>query len=157
MATIARRTGEAHRTVNARINREVGAASVDKSTDEQLEQANRLLEREVARRESLMDELPAWPAGTVAVLSTGAGEPHAIPVSTAVRRGPRTIVFALALRRESLARLRADPRCALTVLAAGNVAFTALGRASVVAEGERVARGARRRRARSRTTAATRS
>ena len=50
VATIARRTGEAHRTVNARINREVGAASVNKSTDEQLEKANRLLEREVARR-----------------------------------------------------------------------------------------------------------
>ena len=46
---IARRTGEAHRVINARINREVGAASVDKSTDEQLERANRLLEREVKR------------------------------------------------------------------------------------------------------------
>ena len=85
-------------------------------------------------REARMDALPEWPAGTVAVLSTGAGEPHAIPVSTAVRRGPRTIAFALALRRESLARLRSDPRCALTVLAAGNVAFTALGRATVVEE-----------------------
>ena len=50
VATVARRTGEAHRTVNARINRDVGAASVDKSTDDQLEKANRLLEREVARR-----------------------------------------------------------------------------------------------------------
>ena len=47
---VARRTGEAHRTINARINRDVGAASVDKSTDDQLEKANRLLEREVARR-----------------------------------------------------------------------------------------------------------
>jgi len=86
-----------------------------------------------------MDELPHWPNGTVAVLSTGAGAPHAIPVSTAVRRGPRTIVLALSLRRESLARLRSDPRCALTVLCAGNVAFTALGRASIE-ELERVAR-----------------
>ena len=50
VGVIARRTGEAHRTINARLNREVGAASVDKSTDEQLERANRLLEREVARR-----------------------------------------------------------------------------------------------------------
>ena len=58
-------------------------------------------------------------SGTVAVLSTGAGEPHAIPVSTAVRRGPREVAFALALRRESLARLRLDPRCALTLIAAG--------------------------------------
>jgi hypothetical protein len=85
-----------------------------------------------------MDELPAWPEGTVAVLSTGAGEPHAIPVSTAVRRGPREVAFALALRRESLARLRQDGRCALTVIAAG-VAVTALGRAVVESEGERVA------------------
>ena len=86
-----------------------------------------------------MDELPCWPAGTVAVLSTGAGEPHAIPVSTAVRRGPREVAFALSLRRESLARLRSDPRCALTVLATGNVAVTAIGRAVVVSELERVA------------------
>jgi hypothetical protein len=88
-----------------------------------------------------MDELPEWPAGTVAVLSTGGGdgEPHAIPVSTAIRRGPRELVLALALRRESLARLRADPRCAVTVLAAGNLAFTAVGEAVVEEEGERVA------------------
>ena len=86
-----------------------------------------------------MDELPSWPAGTVAVLSTGAGEPHAIPVSTAVRRGPRELVLALALRRESLARLREDPRCAVTILAAGNVALTALGRAGVEEVGERIA------------------
>jgi flavin reductase (DIM6/NTAB) family NADH-FMN oxidoreductase RutF len=82
--------------------------------------------------------IPAWPEGTVAVLSTGGGEPHAIPVSTAVRVGERTIGFALAHRRESLRRLRAEPRCALTVVAAG-VAFTALGRAAVVRELERVA------------------
>ncbi len=143
VGAIARKTGEEHRVINARVNREVGAASVNKSTDDQLERANRLLEKEVtaARRGSLaaMDELPAWPAGTVTVLSTGAGEPHAIPVSTAVRRGPRELVLALALRRESLARLREDPRCAVTVLAAGNLAFTAVGRAVVEEEGERVA------------------
>ena len=85
-----------------------------------------------------MDELPSWPDGTVAVLSTGAGEPHAIPVSTAVRRGPREVAFALSLRRESLARLRLDGRCALTVIAAG-VSVTALGQAVVESEGERVA------------------
>jgi hypothetical protein len=82
--------------------------------------------------------LPDWPAGTVAVLSTGAGPAHAIPVSTAVRSGPATIHFALGLRRESLARLREDPRCALTVLAAG-VAVTALGTATVVEGTDRVA------------------
>jgi hypothetical protein len=45
--------------------------------------------------------LPDWQPGTVDVLSTGAGPPHAIPVSTAVRTGPRTIGAALALGRES--------------------------------------------------------
>ena len=83
---------------------------------------------------SRLDTLPEWRPGTVAVLSTGAGPPHAIPVSTAVRTGPRTIVFALALRRESLARLREDARCALTIMAGGNVAFTAHGRATIVDE-----------------------
>jgi len=47
---IARVTGEAHAQVNARVNRQVGAESVNKSTDEQLEKANRLLEKEVNRR-----------------------------------------------------------------------------------------------------------
>jgi Pyridoxamine 5'-phosphate oxidase len=78
--------------------------------------------------------LPEWPPGTVAVLSTGAGPPHAIPVSTAVRAGPRTIVLALALRRESLARLREDARCAVTIIAASDVALTAHGRATIVEE-----------------------
>jgi hypothetical protein len=78
--------------------------------------------------------LPEWPPGTVAVLSTGAGEPHAIPVSAIVRGGPRTVFLALALRRESLARLREDPRCALTLLGAGDVALTAHARATVVEE-----------------------
>jgi hypothetical protein len=82
--------------------------------------------------------LPTWPDGTVTVLSTGGGAPHAIPVSTAVRSGDATIHFVLGLRRESLARLREDPRCALTVLAEG-VAVTALGTAAVVEERERVA------------------
>jgi hypothetical protein len=85
-------------------------------------------------RDHGLDELPDWDAGTVAILSTGAGEPHAIPVSTGVRAGPRRILIALALRRESLARLRKDPRCALTLLAAGDVACTALARATIVRE-----------------------
>jgi hypothetical protein len=75
--------------------------------------------------------LPDWPDGTVATLSTGAGEPHAIPVSTIVRAGDRALLFVLARRRESLARLREDPRCALTILAAG-VACTAIGRATML-------------------------
>ena len=79
-----------------------------------------------------MDELPEWEDGNVAILSTIGDAPHAIPVSTAVRAGPRRVLLALARRRTSLARLREDPRCALTVLAAGDVAFTAHGRAAIV-------------------------
>lgn len=85
--------------------------------------------------------LPEWPRGAVAVLSTAGRPPHAIPVSTAVRAGPRRALFALASRRESLTRLRDDPDCALTVLAAGDVAFTASGRATVVQDPMDVAEG----------------
>ena len=46
---LARKTGEPHRAVNARINRETGVTSVDKATDEQLEAAIRLLERTLKR------------------------------------------------------------------------------------------------------------
>lgn len=80
--------------------------------------------------------LPEWPEGTVTVLSTAG--PHAIPVSTARRAGDRAIHFALAHTRDSLARLREDPRCALTVLAAG-VAVTAYGTAEVVDADDAVA------------------
>jgi hypothetical protein len=81
-----------------------------------------------------MDPIPDWPPGTVAVLATaGAGGPHAIPVSTALRAGPRTVLLALARSRGSLARLRAEPRCALALHAAG-VAVTLRGRATVAGE-----------------------
>jgi RimJ/RimL family protein N-acetyltransferase len=87
-------------------------------------------------------DVPDWPLGTVVVLSTGAGPPHAIPVSAALRADARTILVALARRRESLARLRRDPRVALTVLASGR-AFTAHAIATVaeeaLAEAENVA------------------
>ena len=79
--------------------------------------------------------LPDWPEGTVAVLSTAG--PHAIPVSTATRGGDATIHLALAHRRDSLARLRAEPRCALTLLAA-DLAVTAYGAADVVDADDRV-------------------
>lgn len=79
-----------------------------------------------------LDGLPEWPPGTVAILSTGAGAPHAIPVSTAVRAGERRVLLALGRRRESLERLREEPRVALTVLAEGGVALTAHARAEVV-------------------------
>ena len=73
-----------------------------------------------------MDALPHWPEGTVTVLSTHPA--HAIPVSTSRRAGDRELVLGLAPSRRSLANLRADPRCAVTVLAEG-LAFTAHGRA----------------------------
>jgi hypothetical protein len=47
VAALARATGEEHRAINARVNREVGAPSVAKSTAEQLERANALLDREL--------------------------------------------------------------------------------------------------------------
>jgi superfamily II DNA or RNA helicase len=45
VAAVARRTGEEHRAINARVNREIGVASVAACTVEQLERANALLER----------------------------------------------------------------------------------------------------------------
>jgi hypothetical protein len=75
--------------------------------------------------------IPSWPAGTPAILCTAG--PHAIPVSTALRAGPTTVLFALGPNRGSLARLRDDPRCALAVLAAG-VAVTLRGRATIVGD-----------------------
>ena len=83
---------------------------------------------------SSMTELPTWEPGTVCVLSTGGGAPHAIPVSTAVRAGSRRVLLALAARRETLARLRREARCALTVISAGDVAFTIHARAEIVEE-----------------------
>jgi hypothetical protein len=73
--------------------------------------------------------LPDWPAGTVALLATSGPAPHAIPISTALRAGPQTILLALAASRESLTRLRADPAVALAILAEDNVALTAYGSA----------------------------
>jgi hypothetical protein len=45
VAATSRRTGEAHRAVHARVNRETGARSVAQATEEQLERGNRLLAR----------------------------------------------------------------------------------------------------------------
>jgi hypothetical protein len=73
--------------------------------------------------------LPEWEPGTPAVLIVAG--PHAIPVSTSLRRGDTRVVFALGQRRETLERLRADPSAALCVLGRG-VAFTAYGEAAVV-------------------------
>jgi hypothetical protein len=83
-----------------------------------------------------LDRLPAWAPGAVAVLATVAerGHPHAIPVSTAVVAGPQRVLLALASSRGSLQRLRDAPQVALAVLAEGDVAFTAHGKAQVVEE-----------------------
>jgi hypothetical protein len=78
--------------------------------------------------------LPNWPAGTVTILSTSGAEPHAIPVSAALRAGPHRVLIALAAGRESLARLLADPRVGLAILSERDVALTAYGNASVVQE-----------------------
>jgi hypothetical protein len=75
--------------------------------------------------------LPEWEPGTPAILIVAG--PHAIPVSTSLRRGETRVVFALGRRRETLERLRADSSAALCVLGRG-VAFTAYGEAAVVRE-----------------------
>jgi hypothetical protein len=77
--------------------------------------------------------LPDWPPGTVTILCTAGETPHAIPVSAALRAGPRHALIALAAGRGSLARLRADQRVALAVACEG-VAVTLLGRARVLDE-----------------------
>jgi hypothetical protein len=50
VAAVSRRTGEAHRVIHGRINRETGARSVTAASVEQLERGNRLLERQAAKR-----------------------------------------------------------------------------------------------------------
>jgi hypothetical protein len=78
-----------------------------------------------------MRELPEWERGTPAVLCVAG--PHPIPVTTPVRRGPHRVLLALGRRRETLERLRVDPRVAFVVIGA-RVAFTAHCRALVIAE-----------------------
>ena len=50
VSALARLTGEPHRTIHARVNRETGARSVTAASATQLERGNALLEREAARR-----------------------------------------------------------------------------------------------------------
>ena len=75
--------------------------------------------------------LPRWQPRTVGLLV--ASGPHAIPISTATRASDRRLVFGLARRRETLARLREDPRAAFAMLAEG-LAFTAYGEVGIVRE-----------------------
>jgi Pyridoxamine 5'-phosphate oxidase len=81
-----------------------------------------------------LDVLPEWPARTIAVLATVDDGPYAIPVSAPLRAGHRRILLALHRGRGSLARLRRSGRVALTILADGDLAFTARGRARIVEE-----------------------
>src|SRR5690242_13777618 len=78
--------------------------------------------------------LPVWPSRTVAVLSSVDEDVHAIPVSAPVRAGDRAILLSLHRSRDTLGRIRRWPEVALTLLAEGDVAFTARGRATVVEE-----------------------
>ena len=75
--------------------------------------------------------LPHWRQGTPAVLCVSG--PHAIPISTAVRLADHRLAFALGRGRETLERLRAEPRAALCLLGT-ELAFTAHGTATVVRE-----------------------
>jgi Pyridoxamine 5'-phosphate oxidase len=78
--------------------------------------------------------LPDWPPRTVAVLTTVSNDPHAIPVTAPVRADDRRILVSLNREHASFARLRARPQVALAILAEGDDAFTARGRASIVQE-----------------------
>ena len=50
VSALSRLTGEPHKLIHARVNRDTGAASVTAASAAQLEQGNALLEREAARR-----------------------------------------------------------------------------------------------------------
>jgi hypothetical protein len=78
-----------------------------------------------------MDELPEWERGTPAVLCVAG--PHPIPVTTPVRMSGDRVLLALGRRRETLRRLREEPRVALLVMGE-RIAFTAHCRARVLAE-----------------------
>jgi Pyridoxamine 5'-phosphate oxidase len=78
-----------------------------------------------------MGELPRWERGTPAVLCVAG--PHPIPVTAFLRADDDRLLLALGRRRETLRRLREDPAVALLLMGAG-LAFTAHGRARVVAE-----------------------
>jgi hypothetical protein len=69
-----------------------------------------------------------------------AAGPHAIPVSSYVRSDGGRVLIALGGRRETLARLRDDPRAAFCVLGQA-VAFTAYGDAVILRESLETAPG----------------
>jgi hypothetical protein len=59
--------------------------------------------------------------------------PHPIPVTAFLRAGDDRVLLGLGRKRETVRRLREDPAAALLVMASG-LAFTAHGRARVIAE-----------------------
>jgi hypothetical protein len=73
-----------------------------------------------------VEGLPEWERGTPGVLCVDG--PHPIPVTTITRCGDDRVLFSLGRERETLRRLRAEPRVALCVLGKG-IAFTAHGHA----------------------------
>ena len=79
-----------------------------------------------------LTKLPHWPNETIAVLCTVDEVPYAIPVTAPLRVGDRKILLSLNDCRGSLARLQKNPQVALLILSAGDLAFTARGRAVVV-------------------------
>ncbi|MFG2006325.1 pyridoxamine 5'-phosphate oxidase family protein [Spirillospora sp. NPDC048911] len=80
-----------------------------------------------------MPELPVWPAGAAAVLTTlDADGPYANPVAEPVRAGADSILLSLDRTRDDLGRLGAHPRVALLVCWEDG-GFTARGTARVVA------------------------
>jgi hypothetical protein len=78
-----------------------------------------------------MERLPEWKRGTPAVLSVAG--PHPIPITAYLRAADDRVLLALGRRRETLRRLREDPAVALMLMGSG-LAFTAHGRARVIAE-----------------------
>jgi hypothetical protein len=78
-----------------------------------------------------MERLPDWERGTPAVLCVAG--PHPIPITAYLRADDNRVLLALGRQRETLRRLREDPAVAVLLMAAG-LAFTAHGRARVIAE-----------------------
>jgi hypothetical protein len=83
----------------------------------------------------VLEVLPDWPTRTIALLATyDRSGPRAIPVSAPVRAGDHRILLNLHRTRGSPRRLRESPEVALVILAEGNIAFTARGRARILHE-----------------------
>jgi hypothetical protein len=78
-----------------------------------------------------MERLPEWERGTPAVLCVAG--PHPIPITAYLRADDDRVLLALGRRRETLRRLREDSAVALLLMGSG-LAFTAHGRARVIAE-----------------------